>query len=309
MPERLPPASRATYVPPLFIAGTAAGVPRTAGASMKDRKRQPSPSDEWKELWPGQSEDLLKALHILTRDGKLNADSRRKLKQVLHLVQVLRPPLDRLFEGGGAVSLADLGAGKSYLGFILYDLVFREKPEGEIIAVETRDDLIATAKKLAADARFDRMRFEHGNIDGVTLGRKLDMVTALHACDTATDDAIRFALRHEAKVVALVPCCQAEVSRQLEDHTKHALHQLWRHPIQRRDFASNLTNVIRALYLEAHGYKVRVTEFIGMEHTMKNELILAERHQLSNARAKGELLALLEKLPARPKLVEGLAAS
>ena len=275
---------------------------------MKDRKRQPSPSDEWKELWPGQSADLLKALHILTRDGKLNADSRRKLKQVLHLVQVLRPPLDRLFEAGGPVSLADLGAGKSYLGFILYDLVFREKPEGEIIAVETRDDLIATAKKLAADARFDRMRFEHGAIDSVTLGRKLDMVTALHACDTATDDAIRFALRHEAKVVALVPCCQAEVSRQLEDHAKHPLHQLWRHPIQRRDFASNLTNVIRALYLEAHGYKVRVTEFIGMEHTMKNELILAERHQLSNAQAKGELLALLEKLPARPKLVEGLAA-
>ena len=80
---------------------------------------------------------------------------------------------------------------------------------------------------------------------------------------------------------------------------------MWRHPIQRREFASNLTNVIRGLYLEAHGYKVRVTELVGFEHTMKNELILAERHQLSNAQARGELAAFLKHLPVRPALVEG----
>jgi hypothetical protein len=78
---------------------------------------------------------------------------------------------------------------------------------------------------------------------------------------------------------------------------------LWRHPIQRRGFASHLTNVIRGLYLEAHGYKVRVTELVGFEHSMKNELIVAERHQLSNAQARGELATLLKRLPARPELV------
>ncbi len=261
-----------------------------------------------KELWPGQSVELLKALHILTRDGKLNADSRRKLKQVQHLVQLIRAPLDRLFEEKPDVRLADLGAGKSYLGFILYDLIFAAKPEGSIVSVESREDLTAKAKDLAAAAGFDRMQFVTGAIGSVVLPDRIDMVTALHACDTATDDAIRFALQHQARVIALVPCCQAEVSRLLEGQPKHPLHQLWRHPIQRREFASNLTNVIRALYLESQGYKVRVTELVGWEHAMKNEVILAERHQMSNAQARGELLALLDRLPARPALVADLKA-
>jgi hypothetical protein len=256
-----------------------------------------------KDLWPGQSVALLKALHILTRDGGLNADSRRKLKQVLHLVQLLRPPLDRLFDEKEAPRLADLGAGKSYLGFILYDLIFGPKGRGEVVAVETRGPLMEGAERLARESGFERMCFVTGAIGEVTLDGGVDMVTALHACDTATDDAIRFALRHEARVVALVPCCQAELARALDAEGRHPLHQLWRHPIQRREFAGNLTNVIRGLYLEAHGYKVRVTELVGFEHSLKNELILAERHQLSNAQARGELHTLLKQLPARPALV------
>jgi hypothetical protein len=273
---------------------------------MSKKKNEHDPLKEL--LWPGQSVELLKALHILTREGALNADSRRKLKQVLHLVQLLRPSLERLFDEGAAPRLADLGAGKSYLGFILYDLIFGPQGRGEVIAVEAREALMTGAKALANASGFERMTFVSGAIGEAAVDGKLDMVTALHACDTASDDAIRFALKHEARVVALVPCCQAEVARLLEGQGKHALHQLWRHPIQRREFASNLTNVIRGLYLEAHGYKVRVTELVGFEHTMKNELILAERHQLSNAQARGELLSLLKQLPARPALVEGFAA-
>src|SRR5258706_3866265 len=112
-----------------------------------------------KELWPGQSVELLKALHILTRDGALNADSRRKLKQVLHLVQLLRPSLDNIFAAKDAPALADLGAGKSYLAFILYDLVFGPNGRGEIIAIESRPELMASARELAAQSHFDRMRF------------------------------------------------------------------------------------------------------------------------------------------------------
>jgi len=260
-----------------------------------------------RDLWPGQSVELLKALHILTREGKLNADSRRKLKQVQHLVQLIRQPLDRLVTGQEGLRLADLGAGKSYLGFILYDLLFREVPSASILSVETRDELTVRARELAAAAGFERMEFLTADISSVRIDGQIDMVTALHACDTATDEAIAFALRHEARVIALVPCCQAEIARQLEGQSKHALHQLWRHATQRREFASNLTNVIRGLFLEAHGYKVRVTELVGWEHAMKNEVILAERHQLSNAQAKSELLALLERIPAHPRLVEGLA--
>lgn len=257
-------------------------------------------------LWPGAgpgSVALLKALHILTREGRLNADSRRKLKQVLHLVQLLRPALEGLLEGDGDPVIADLGAGKSYLGFILYDLVLRPAGKGRVIGIEAREGLVEESRALAAEGGFERMEFVAGPIASTVVNDgRVDMVTALHACDTATDDAINFALRHEARVVALVPCCQAELARALENN-KGPLAQLWRHPIQRREFGAHATDVMRALYLESKGYKVRVTELVGWEHSLKNELILAERHQRSNAMAKAEYDRLVEQLGVAPSLL------
>src|SRR5579863_8651782 len=186
------------------------------------------------ELWPGQSVPLLKALHILTHNGGLNADSRRKLKQVQHLAQLIKPAIDAALAEKDQPVLADLGAGKSYLGFILYDLYFAPSGRGEVIAVEARAELIKTAKDIADESGFARMRFVEGKIAEQEIGA-VDIVTALHACDTATDEAILFALKHDAKFVALVPCCQAEVARALESK-KGPLEQLWRHPIQRREF-------------------------------------------------------------------------
>ena len=254
-----------------------------------------SPAD----LWPGQSVPLLKALHILTQNGGLNADSRRKLKQVQHLAQLVKPAIDAAMAEKPEPVLADLGAGKSYLGFILYDLYFGQR--GRVVAVEARADLIATARKIAAESGFARMDFVEGTIADASVG-PVDIVTALHACDTATDEAIQFALRHEAKYVALVPCCQAEVARTLEE-VKGPLAQLWRHPIQRREFGAHLTNVLRALYLEAHGYKVRVTELTGLEHSLKNEFIFAERHQRANPKARAEFEKLVAETGAKPGLL------
>ena len=260
-----------------------------------------APKDTLADLWPGQSVPLLKALHILTQNGGLNADSRRKLKQVQHLAQLIRPAIDAALAEKPEPVLADLGAGKSYLGFILYDLYFGPAGRGRVVAVEARAELIATAKKIAAESGFDRMDFVQGTIVSAQAGA-VDIVTALHACDTATDEAILFALRHEAKYVALVPCCQAEVARTLED-LKGPLAQLWRHPIQRREFGAHLTNVLRALYLEAHGYKVRVTELTGLEHSLKNEFIFAERHQRSNPRARAEFEKLVAETGVKPALL------
>lgn len=253
------------------------------------------------ELWPGQSVPLLKALHILTHNGGLNADSRRKLKQVQHLAQLIKPAIDEALKDKEQPVLADLGAGKSYLGFILYDLYFASAGRGGVIGVEARPELIETARKIAAESNFDRIQFVEGKIADAQV-QAVDIVTALHACDTATDEAILFALRHEAKFVALVPCCQAEVARELES-VKGPLDQLWRHGIQRREFGAQLTNVLRGLFLEAHGYKVRVTEFTGFEHTQKNEMIFAERHQRSNPRAKVEFEKLAKEIGASPKLL------
>jgi hypothetical protein len=260
-----------------------------------------------KELWPGQSVPLLKALHILTHNGGLNADSRRKLKQVQHLAQLIKPAIDAAPKEKDQPVLADLGAGKSYLGFILYDLYFRAAGRGTVVNVEARADLIETAKKIAGESGFDRMRFVEGKIADSEVGA-VDIVTALHACDQATDEAILFALKHEAKFVALVPCCQAELARALDD-VKGPLDQLWRHPIQRREFGAHLTNVLRGLYLEAHGYKVRVTEFTGFEHTQKNEFIFAERHQRSNPRARAEFEKLAAEFGAAPKLLTAALSS
>ena len=277
--------------------------------SRHSSKKAPE-QDAIAELWPSQdaakSVPLLKALHILTRDGQLNADSRRKLKQVLHLTQALRPSLDALLAETEEPVLADLGAGKSYLGFVLYELILGPAGRGRVVSVETRAELVDASRKLAADMAFDRMAFVSAPIAEAQLPGSVDMVTALHACDTATDDAIRFALRHKAKVIALVPCCQAEVAQLLKSE-KGALHQLWRHPIQRREFGAHITNVIRGLVLEAHGYKVRVTELIGLEHSLKNELILAERHQQGNAQAKNELQRLIDQLGIKPALLDVMA--
>lgn len=262
------------------------------------------------DVWPSQAQEksvtLLKALHILTRDGALNHDARRKLKQVLHLVQLLRPSLDALLAERPDAVIADLGTGKSYLGFILYDLVIGPLGRGSICGIDVRAELVERSRELATQSNFTRMTFVAGEIaDTMLPDGRADMVTALHACDTATDDAIRFALRHEAKVIALIPCCQAEVAALLEARTG-ALDQLWRHNIHRREFGAHVTNVLRSLVLEAHGYKVRVTEFTGLEHSLKNELILATRHQKSNPLARRKLEQLVDQLGVTPALLDAV---
>ena len=236
------------------------------------------------ELKPGQSIELLKALHILTREGKLNQDSRRKLKQVYHLYQFIEPILQELGKEGQAVTLADHGAGKSYLGFILYDLYFKPQGQGSIYGIETRAPLVEASQKLAAELDFERMQFLNMSVAESTradfMPERFDVVTALHACDTATDDAIAFGLEKKAKAMVLVPCCQAEVAACLRQTkalslTRTPLAELWRHPIHTREMGSQITNVLRCLYLEASGYQVTVTELVGWEHSMKNELIVA----------------------------------
>jgi hypothetical protein len=253
------------------------------------------------DLKPGQSIELLKALHILTRDGKLNQDSRRKLKQVYHLYQFIEPLLQDLGKDGHAVTLADHGAGKSYLGFILYDLYFKQQGQGSIYGIETRAPLVEASQKLAQELAFDRMHFLNMSVAESTradfMPERFDVVTALHACDTATDDAIAFGLEKKAKAMVLVPCCQAEVAACLRQTkamslTRTPLAELWRHPIHTREMGSQITNVLRCLYLEASGYQVTVTELVGWEHSMKNELIVA-RYTGHKKRSAAERLSQL----------------
>ena len=285
------------------------------------------------EVRPGQSVELLKELHILTRDGKLNQDSRRKLKQVYHLYQFIEKLLLELPDAGTHASLADHGAGKSYLGFILYDLFFKaqaasdepasgaippatlpatrsakgptspraDAPGGHIYGIESRAELVTQSQALARRLGFTRMSFLNQSVSesahSTDMPDRIDVVTALHACDTATDDAIAFGLQKHAKFMVLVPCCQAEVARVLGGSkalslARTPLAELWRHPLHTREMGSQITNVLRCLYLEASGYQVTVTELVGWEHSLKNELILA-RYTGYKKRAAAERLAAI----------------
>ena len=251
------------------------------------------------ELRPGQSIELLKELHILTREGRLNQDTRRKLKQVYHLYQFIEPLLERALEVDAAFTLADHGAGKSYLGFILYDLFFNVAqqgkpevghPQGHIYGIENRAELVEKSRALAVRLGFERMSFLNLSVKesatSTELPDRIDIVTALHACDTATDDAIAFGLAKQAHHMVLVPCCQAEVAGVLKKSkalrlSRMPLAELWRHPLHTREFGSQITNVLRCLQLEANGYDVTVTELVGWEHSMKNELILASKPKVA----------------------------
>ncbi len=257
------------------------------------------------EIKPQQSIALLKALHILTRDGKLNQDSRRKLKQVYHLYHFIEPLLQQLMQQGNAPVLVDHGAGKSYLGFILYDLFMKQHDSGSVIGIESRQELVEKSHNLAIELGFSRMQFHHLTVQQASSSQLIpdhvEIVTALHACDTATDDAIGFALQKNAQFIVLVPCCQAEVAEALRKNksmslSQKALAEIWRHPIHTREFGSMVTNVLRCLQLESHGYQVTVTELVGWEHSMKNELIIAKRQDAPRGNAKQRLLEILESL-------------
>jgi hypothetical protein len=278
------------------------------------------------DLRPGQSIELLKELHILTREGKLNQDSRRKLKQVLHLFQFIEKILKELSEedagkaahahahaGHLGLTLADHGAGKSYLGFIVYDLFFKALSEGHIYGIETRAELVEASRALAQRLDFKRMVFLNTSVAESSQSDQMpvhiDVVTALHACDTATDDAIAFGLLKKARAMVLVPCCQAEVASKLRQNkalnlSRTPLAELWRHPLHTREIGSQLTNVLRCLYLESKGYSVTVTELVGWEHSMKNELILARYTGRPKAGAADRLQALLTEFG----LTESLAS-
>jgi Methyltransferase domain len=253
------------------------------------------------------SVELLKALHIVTPDARINQDSRRKLKQVQHLVRFITPLLDGLQHSGvSAPVLVDHGSGKNYLGFMLWDAWFR-KHAGAVIGIDIRPDLVARSLELAQRMQAGNMRFVQANtqdaLDHPELPAHVDVVTALHACDTATDDAIAFALHKAAAHLVLVPCCQAEVAAKLRQSkafsggARTALSELWRRPLHTREFGSQITNVLRCLQLEASGYQVSVTELVGWEHSMKNELIVASRHpDVPRGQAAKRLQALLDEI-------------
>ena len=278
---------------------------------MSGARRQAKGEQVRRELLPEQSPQLLRELHLLTREGNLNADALRKLKQVNDLVGLLRPAMDDILARHPSPVVVDAGSGNAYLGFILYEVFLKDAEAGTLLNIEGRPELTQRAKERAGRLGFTRMEFQTAHLETAQWPERVHLLTALHACDTATDDALAVAIQKGADHVAVVPCCQAEVAAQLKESRQAVdptLVLLYQHPWHRREFGSHLTNVVRGLALEAHGYKITVTELVGWEHSAKNELILGKRVHRYSTSARAQLRALLERFEIEPAIVRSLAA-
>lgn len=256
-------------------------------------------------LLDGMSVELLQALGLVTEKGGASPDAHRKIKQITHFLRKIEPALDDVFARHDEPVLLELAAGKSYLGLVIYQAFVARHGRGRLVAVEARPELAERVAGIAGRLGFERFEMRVGTIIEAELPERVHFALALHACDTATDEAIVRAVEARADHVALVPCCQAEVARLLKG-VDGGPDQLWRHPWHRREFGAHLTNVLRALALQARGYQITVTELAGWEHSLKNELILGRRVGRYHPGARAELTALLESIPVEPWLIAAL---
>ena len=218
----------------------------------------------------------LHALGITGKDGQVRNDAQDKFRQINKMVEIFAPLIQAI--GAEKPRIVDMGAGKGYLDFALYDYLANVAGRpAEIIGVELREKLVADGNATAAASGFAGLSFVPGTIlDRDASGA--DAVIALHACDTATDDAIFKGIAGGAALIAVAPCCHKQIRRQMEAGTPDGqLNPLLRHGIFLERQAEMVTDTIRALLLELNGYRTKVFEFVSDAHTPKNNLIVAEK--------------------------------
>lgn len=251
----------------------------------------------------GEPVPFLVQLGVMTADGKVHAQKYDKFRQInrfLEFVDDILPEIQAAHEDafpGTPLRIIDFGCGKSYLTFAIYHyLVVKKGLPAEIFGLDLKKDVIEDCSRLATSCGYAGLRFACGDIadyraENAGQGAPLDLVITLHACDTATDYALAFAVEHGARAILSVPCCQHELNTAL-GRTAHddALNPLLKYGIVKERFAALATDVLRAETLSAHNYKTQLLEFIDMEHTPKNILIravLKERAGSSLSQAAG----------------------
>ena len=236
---------------------------------------------------------FLAKLGVTNADGTARAGMADKLRQVERFVEILGHLVEASpLRDAQRVQVCDMGAGKGYLTFATHDFFRKRGAVTEVIGVEQRDDLVAHTNEIARELGCDGLRFERGTIGDFTLPEKLDVLIALHACDTATDDALAAGVRAGAELIVVAPCCHKEIRAQLEPPP--ALAGVLRHGILAERQAELLTDGLRALALESAGYEAKVFEFISNEHTGKNVMISAIKHGAQNPEKSASLHAAME---------------
>lgn len=217
------------------------------------------------------STGYLKELGITTSEGLVKKDMQDKFKQINRYVEIIEGIIKDI-EFKQEITVADMGSGKGYLTFALYDyLINNLKKDANIVGIELRENLVNTCNKIAAKEGYSKLKFIKGTIQDTPLP-SIDMLIVLHACDTATDDAIIKGIQANAKVIICAPCCHKQIRKQMAPD--NVLKSITRHGILLERQAEIITDTIRALILEAYGYKTKVFEFIATEHTPKNVLIV-----------------------------------
>jgi SAM-dependent methyltransferase len=256
----------------------------------------------------------LTALGVTNSDGTARAGMSDKLRQIERYAEILGHLIDESpLREAKTIRMADLGAGKGYLTFAAHELLRQRGIVVRTTGVEQRPELVELTNRVARESGCEGLEFVAGEIAGYQPADRLDVLIALHACDTATDDALSLGVKAEASLMVAAPCCHRELRHQLG--SAQVLEPVLRHGILAEREAEIVTDAIRALLLEIHGYKARVFEFISPEHTSKNVMIAAHRSPAPQSReAKraqlAELLAfhgigeqrlasLLGEMPAR----------
>jgi Methyltransferase domain len=233
----------------------------------------------------------LNALGITTKEGLVKNDSQHKFRQINKYVEIIDGLLNEKKLPNDAV-IADFGSGKGYLTFALYDhLAFNKKMNPSILGFELRENLVEKCNTIAKQSDFQNLKFVAQDINDFKINR-LDMLIALHACDIATDIAIAKGIEAGAEIIVVAPCCHKQIRKALrESETVNEMSPILKNGIMEERQAELLTDGIRALLMEAHGYRTKVFEFISTEHTPKNVMIVGIK-----GKAKKEALKQVEAL-------------
>ncbi|KRT16439.1 methyltransferase [Pedobacter ginsenosidimutans] len=247
------------------------------------------------------AKSYLTELKITDAEGKVFKNAQDKFRQINHYIEILSSLIKELPEGS-IKKVADMGSGKGYLTFALYDYLHSVlKLETEVVGVEYRQDMVDLCNQVAAKSAFDRLNFVQGTIEDYN-AEDVNLLIALHACDTATDDAIFKGIKANAELIVVAPCCHKQIRREIEQHkVKNDVSFLTKYGIFLERQAEMVTDGIRALILEYFGYKTKVFEFISDAHTPKNVLVVGVKKSLKSLVGSPKIeeqKAILEKIKA-----------
>ncbi|NLY43244.1 MAG: SAM-dependent methyltransferase [Clostridiaceae bacterium] len=247
----------------------------------------------------GQADNLLKEIGILTKDGKVKNDMIRKYNQIDHFVELMREVIDE-FPEGNTITVLDCGCGKSYLTFVLnYYIRDMLKRPCYFIGLDHSETVIKASREMAKNLGYANMEFHQTDIKNYTSDRRVDMVISLHACDTATDMAIGLGVKMNAKAIIAVPCCHREL---LNQYDYEVFKPIIKHGVLKARMADILTDGLRALKLEALGYKVSIVEYISPLETPKNLMIRAIKMNGKNKLAEQQYQELTKILHVNPSI-------